>query len=401
MSSVRGRARGSLALVALGALALGSAASQAEAAPPPPPNALVGVSPDQWAARQGTELGLLVNRASPGACDRVRVTIDGKSRTVESPKFPLTVKIAPSDPIYPKRSGKIDVSVEGLAAACTGRVTTAFTFDVTPRPARPAPGAPAPSNPSGPAGGGAGGAGGAAGGAAGLPPSAPAPTAKLASMLVPDGSFAEDDPQKLRLHGAGACRFDLTIARVDAGAPGQKSWAVGPLALDSGALLFNGTHFDTLAEGSYSAKAIGKDGCAGTATIDFKVTPKNSAKLVKGQPKIILDKKPISGPAFSRSKDSNVLFSVSLPQSILDEPSAGCCEIEYAFKNPYGAWEVYGGGPIQDASFGGAIKTGNAVVYKSVSGFKQGTEWRVRVRGFKYKTSFEWSDWLEFKTDQN
>ena len=385
MFSVRGRS-GSLGLVALLALVAGVSSSSAEAAAPAP-NALVGVSPDQWAARQGTELGLLVNRGTAGSCDRVRITVDGKSRVVEKPAFPLSVKIAPSDPIYPSRSGKIDVAVEGLAAGCTGRVTTAFNFDATPRPApRPASTPSAPS-PGAPAGG------------ANLPPSAPAPTGKLSSMLVPDGSFAEDDPQKLRVIGSGACRLDLTIARIDAGAPGQKTWTVGPLGLENGAFLFNGTHFDTLAEGSYSAKAVGKDGCTGTATIDFKVTARSTVKLVKGQPKIALDKKPISGPAFRRTKDFNILFAVTVPQSIIDEPSAGCCELEYSYKNVYGAWEVYGGGPIQDSSFGGAVKTGSSVVYKSVSSFKEGTEWRVRARAFKYKTSFEWSEWLEFKVD--
>ena len=47
------------------------------------------------------------------------------------------------------------------------------------------------------------------------------------------------------------------------------------------------------------------------------------------------------------------------------------------------------------------MKTGSAVAYKSVSGFREGAEWRVRVRGFKYKTAFEWSDWLLFRVDQN
>jgi hypothetical protein len=394
MFSARGRVGCSLALVALGVLAAGASPSTAEAAPPPSPNALVGVSPDQWAARQGTPLGLLVKRASAGTCEGLRVSVDGKSRVVSNPSFPFTFAIAANDPLYPTRSGKIDVAVEGLSATCTGRVTTAFTFDTTPRPTRATPNAPnAPTAPTAPSGGGA---------AAGtLPSNTPKATGKLASMLVPDGSFAEDDPQKLRVQGSGACRLDLTIARVDAGAPGRKTWSVGPVVLDAGAHLFNGTHFDTLAEGSYSAEAVGKDGCTGTATIDFKVTPKNTVKLVKGQPKIALEKKPISGPAFLRTKDSNILFSVTLPQSVLDEPSAGCCELEYGYKNAYGAWEVYGGGPIQDPSFGGAMKTGNSVVYKSVSGFREGAEWRVRVRGFKYKTGFEWSDWLELKVDQN
>lgn len=391
MFSARRRRGSSFGLVALVALVAGAGAAEAA---PAAPNALAGVAPDQWAARSGTELGLVVQRGSAGTCDRVRVTVDGKSRIVDKPKFPLAVKIAPGDAIYPTRNGKIDVAVEGLAADCTGRVTTAFTFDTTPRPTRPAGGG-APASGGAPSGGGAGGTG-----LGSLPSSSPPPSGKLASMLVPDGSFAEDDPQKLRLQGSGACRIDLTIARVDA-TPSQKSWTIGPLGLDAGPLLFNGTHFDTLAEGSYSAKAVGKDACTGTATIDFKVTPKRTVKLVKGQPKIELDKKPLSGPAFLRSKDSNILFSVKLPQSILDEPSAACCELEYSFKNAHGAWEVYGGGPIQDSSFGGAIKTGSAVVYKSVSSYREGTEWRVRVRGLKYKTSFEWSDWLEFKVDQN
>lgn len=397
MFSVRGGV-GSFALALLGSLALGALASnEAEAAPPPSPSALTGVAPDQWAARQGTELGLVVQRATAGACAAVRVTVDGKSRVVESPSFPLAIKIAPNDPIYPTRDGRIDVAVEGLAPGCTGRVTTKFTFDATPRAAR-SPGSALPGGGGAPAGSGAAG-GGAPGGATPLPSNAPAPPGKIASLLVPDGSFAEDDPQRLRVHGAGACRFDLSITRVDV-VGGQKGWSVGPLALDGGPLLFNGTHFDTLGEGSYSAKAVGKDGCSGAATIDFKVTPKKTVKLVKGQPKIQLEKKPISGPAFSRTKDSNILFAVSLPQAVLDEPSAACCEIEYAYKNAYGAWEVYGGGPIQDGSFGGAMKTGSTVVFKSVSGFREGAEWRVRVRGLKYRTGFEWSEWLDFKVDQ-
>lgn len=399
MFIVRGRAVRSVALVAFGALVAAFSSNLAAAAPAASPNALVGVSPDQWAARQGTRLGFLLKRSSPGSCEGVRVTVDGKSRIETKPTFPFTFQVAPGDPLYPTRSGKIDVAVEGLSASCTGRVTTAFTFDATPRSSAP----PSSASPTPAATAGTAAAGAAAGGGVEptLPSGTPKATGKLASILVPDGSFAEDDPQKLRVHGGGACRFDLTIARVDADAPGQKTWSVGPVVLDPGALLFNGTHFDTLAEGSYSAKAVGKDGCTGAATIDFKVTPKNTVKLVKGQPKVSLDKKPLSGPAFRRTKDHDILFAVTLPQSVLDEPSAGCCELEYGYKNAFGAWEVYGGSPTQDSSFGGAMKTGNAVVFKSVSAFREGAEWRVRVRAFKYKTSFEWSDWLEFKVDQN
>jgi hypothetical protein len=40
-------------------------------------------------------------------------------------------------------------------------------------------------------------------------------------------------------------------------------------------------------------------------------------------------------------------------------------------------------------------------VAQSVSGFKQGTEWRMKVRAAKFRTTFKWCDWLEFKVDQN
>ncbi len=56
---------------------------------------------------------------------------------------------------------------------------------------------------------------------------------------------------------------------------------------------------------------------------------------------------------------------MSLPQSVLDEPSAGCCELEYGYKNAFGAREVYGPSPTQDSPFGGAMKTGNAMAFKS------------------------------------
>ncbi|AKU96026.1 hypothetical protein AKJ09_02690 [Labilithrix luteola] len=95
----------------------------------------------------------------------------------------------------------------------------------------------------------------------------------------------------------------------------NQTFPVLPMKLDSGATLYNGTHFGTLAEGSYHASVTGKNGCSGTAAIDFKVTPKVSTKKVLGKPTI---------------------------------------------------------------SF-----------------------WRVKVRAYKFKTEFEWSDWLEFKVDQN
>ena len=57
--------------------------------------------------------------------------------------------------------------------------------------------------------------------------------------------------------------------------------------------------------------------------------------------------------------------------------------------------------PFNDSSFGLAVSQQAGVVPKSVSGFTQGTQWRVKVRGYKYKVEFEWSDWLQFKTDQN
>ena len=235
-----------------------------------------------------------------------------------------------------------------------------------------------------------------------IPPSAKPATGTITSLQVPGGSFAEDEAQKLQVFGAGGCALDLAIKKVDAAGGFDKTFDVKPLGLDGSPSLYNGTHFDTLAEGSYSAKVTGKNGCSGTATIDFKVTPKTSTKLVKGQPNLSLEKGPIAGPAFKKSKDSNIVFVVKLPMDVKDEPNVAACEVEYDFKNAYGGWEVYGtSSPIQDGSFGGAVTQPQASVYKSVSGFKEGTEWRMRVRAYQYKTQFEWSDWLYFQVDQN
>ena len=71
------------------------------------------------------------------------------------------------------------------------------------------------------------------------------------------------------------------------------------------------------------------------------------------------------------------------------------------FRSEYGGWEPLPNSPFQDASWNLAVKQPAAVANKSVSGFTQGTLWRVKVRAYKYKTEFEWSDWLEFRVDQN
>jgi hypothetical protein len=224
---------------------------------------------------------------------------------------------------------------------------------------------------------------------------------KLVSMQVPGGSFAEDEAQKLQVNGQGGCAFDLAISNKSYGGSYEQTWPVQPMGLDSGATLYNGTHFGTLAQGSYHAQATAKNGCTGSAGVDFKVTEKTSTKTVKGAPTLSFDQKPKSGSAFSKSKDSNIWFKVQVPQSVKDEPSASCCDIEFDFLNAYGGWEALPNSPFNDSSFGLAVSQQAGVVPKSVSGFTQGTKWRVKVRAYKYKTQFEWSDWLEFTVDQN
>lgn len=247
-------------------------------------------------------------------------------------------------------------------------------------------GSPAPGSP--PAGGGGGGG------------SKPA-TGKITAMSVPGGSFAEDDPQKILVNGLGGCALDLAISNQSYGGSYNQTNNVLPVKLDSGATLYNGTHFGTLAEGSYHATATGKAGCTGTAAIDFKVTPKNSTKKILGKPTIAFDKAPISGTAYKKSKDSNIWFKVTLPQNIKSEQYASCCDVEFDYQNEFGGWEPLPNSPFNDSSFVLAVTQPAGVVNKSVSYFTNGTHWRMKVRAFKFKTEFEWSDWVEFTVDQN
>jgi hypothetical protein len=226
-------------------------------------------------------------------------------------------------------------------------------------------------------------------------------TGKIASMSVPGGSFAEDDPQKLLVNGQGGCGLDLTISNQSYGGSYNQTSAVLPMKLDAGATLYNGSHFGTLAEGSYHATATGKNGCTGTAAIDFKVTAKTSTKKVLGKPTLGFDQQPKSGSAYSKSKDSNIWFKVTVPQSVKGEPSASCCDVELDFQNEFGGWEPLPNSPFSDAGYSLAVTQQAAVVNKSVSYFTNGTHWRMKVRAYKFKTEFEWSDWVEFTVDQN
>ncbi|MBL8515832.1 MAG: hypothetical protein JNM76_02590 [Betaproteobacteria bacterium] len=230
--------------------------------------------------------------------------------------------------------------------------------------------------------------------------SAPKASGAITNMIVPGGSFAVDDPQKIQVNGSGACGFDLRIWNTNYGGTHDKTVAIAPMNLANGALLYNGTHFATLAEGSYSASATGKVGCAEVAQIDFKVTAPKLIKKVPGKPTLSVDAPPKSGGTYSKSKDGVINFKVALPKLVREEPNASCCDIEYNFKNQYGAWEVLQPAPISDSSFGLAMKQSSAVVGKSVSGFTQGTQWRMKVRASKFQVDFDWSDWLEFKTTQ-
>lgn len=478
---------------------------------------LVNLSSPTQVFLRGAPLRFTALRGKPGTCTEVRVTIDGKSRIDKNPTFPYAIEVGSRDAIYPTKSGKYDIVVEGLAPTCVGRLTYTFAYNVSNKgvitdvvpggfeypngPARLtvmghglcklrvatydapynhntssplamefvrepvqlphtielsrgtqfggqlvaevlalevkadgapnpevkqqpgfegcsvsvpgnastfmlqktfqtfAPGTKPPANANANGGGGSPTAAGSGGASAGQYAAA---TGKISTLQVPGGSFAEDEAQKLLVSGSGGCGLDLSIKRLDAGGSFDKSWPVNPVALDKGATLYNGTHFDTLAEGSYTAKVVGKNGCTGTATIDFKVTPRTTTKSVKGKPTIAFEKGPIAGSAFRRTKDGNVNFVVKVPQSVKDEPYAGCCDIEFDYRNAYGGWEALPNSPFNDSSFGLAItQPGGGIVPKSVSGFKEGTFWRVKVRAYKYKTEFEWSDWLEFQVDQN
>ena len=226
-------------------------------------------------------------------------------------------------------------------------------------------------------------------------------TGKISALSVPGGSFAEDDAQKLLVNGQGGCALDLAISNQSYGGSYNQTNAVNPVKLDSGATLYNGTHFGTLAEGSYHATATGKSGCTGSAAIDFKVTPKNSTKKVLGKPTLGFDKQPLSGGVFTKSKDSNIWFKVTLPQSIKTEPNASCCDVEFDYQNEFGGWEPLPNSPFSDSSYGLAMTQQAGVVNKSVSYFTNGTRWRMKVRAYKFKTEFEWSDWVEFTVNQN
>jgi hypothetical protein len=284
----------------------------------------------------------------------------------------------------------------------TGTLYTSRTVLYGP-PAKSVPGPGKDNTTSG--GSSSGGSGGTptpsgGGGGGGAPPTQPA-TGKIASMQVPGGSFAEDDPQKIQVNGTGGCGFDLAISNKTYGGSYDQTWPVLPVKLDGGATLYNGTHFGTLAEGSYHATSTGKNGCTGAAAIDFKVTPKNSTKKVLGKPTLSFDKQPVSGDTFWVSKDSNIWFKVVVPQSVKDEPYASCCDVEFDYMNPYGGWEALPNSPFNDPSYGLAVSQQAGVVNKSVSYFSQGTTWRMKVRAYKFKTEFEWSDWLPFKVDMH
>ena len=259
-----------------------------------------------------------------------------------------------------------------------------------------------PSNnpPSHPNGQGGNGGGAPPPGGSSIPPAPKPAVGQIASMLVPDGSFAEDDPQKLQVNGQGGCAMSLAISNKSYGGSFDQAYPVNPVKLDGGATLYNGTHFGTLAEGSYHAQATGTGGCTGSAGIDFKVTPKVSTKKVLGKPTISFDQQPKSGSAFSAA-DSNIWFKVTVPQSIKDEPYASCCDIELDYKNEYGGWEPLPNSPFNDSSYVLAITQQAGVVPRSVSYFSNGTQWRIKVRGYKFQTEFEWSDWVEFQVNQH
>ena len=261
------------------------------------------------------------------------------------------------------------------------------------------------SQPSSTQGGNQGGGQGGGGappppGGGSLPSTKPA-VGVISAMSVPGGSFAEDDPQKLQVSGQGGCAMNLQLTNKSYGGSYDQPVLVNPVKLDTGATLYNGTHFGTLAEGSYHAQATGTGGCTGTAGIDFKVTAKNSTKKVLGKPTVSFDQQPKSGGTFTSSKDGNIWFKVTVPQSIKDEQYASCCDIELDYKNEYGGWEPLPNSPFSDSSYGLAVSQQAGVVPRSVSYFTNGTQWRVKVRGYKFKTEFEWSDWVEFKVDQH
>ncbi len=267
-----------------------------------------------------------------------------------------------------------------------------------PAPTRPAPATPAPAGT--PSGSGQPPGGGAPPAPGGLPSGTKPATGNITGMSVPGGSFAEDEAQKLQVLGSGGCGFDLQISNKTYGGTYDKTVPVAPMKLGP-STLYNGTHFGTIGEGSYKATATGKNGCTGVESIDFKVTAKTSTKKVLGKPVLTFDQQPKSGNAFMASKDSNIWFKVAVTQSVKDEPYASCCDVEFDYQNEYGGWEPLPNSPFQDASWSLAVKQPAAVVNKSVSYFSQGTLWRVKVRAYKFRTEFEWSDWVEFRVNQN
>jgi hypothetical protein len=241
---------------------------------------------------------------------------------------------------------------------------------------------------------------GGGGGGGSLPSNKPA-TGAISALSVPGGSFAEDDPQKLQVNGQGGCAMNLQLTNKSYGGSFDQTYPVNPVKLDTGATLYNGTHFGTLAEGSYHAQATGTGGCTGTAGIDFKVTAKTSTKKVPGKPVVSFDQQPKSGGVFTNSKDSNIWFKVTVPQAVKDEPYASCCDVELDYKNEYGGWEPLPNSPFSDSGYGLAVTQQAGVVNKSVSYFSNATQWRIKVRAYKFKTEFDWSDWVEFKVDQH
>jgi len=525
----------SLALSALslgGALALASGAGADPLQLPPrildPGARIINVSAATQVFHKTEPLRFNVLRAVAGTCAEVRVSIDGKQRAFKNVTFPWALEIPPGDALYPTKSEKYDVAVDGVLG-CSGRATFTFAYngsdkgvitdvqvsgfstgttpdqaqvlisghglcsirvatynapydrikstpnelqflyapvrlpvtvplkrsgsiaaqwgqdqvievyamavkaDGTPDdtgktysgftgctisipgrqsdfmfqktfPTTKAPkGGTSSGGNAGNGGGNTGGGntGGAPAGGGNVPSGNKPATGNITAMSVPGGSFAEDEAQKLQVNGTGGCALDLTLSNKMYNGSTEQTWPVNPVKLDSGALLYNGTHFGTLAEGSWRATATGKSGCTGTAQIDFKVTPKTSTKKVMGKPTITFDQKPKSGDTFMASKDSSIWFKVTVPQSIKDEPYASCCDIEYDYVNEYGGWEPLPSSPFSDASYALAVSQQAGVAMRSVSYFSNATRWRVKMRAYKYKTEFEWSDWLEFKVDQH
>lgn len=484
---------------------------------------LINVSGPSQVVHKGEALRVNVLRATPGGCAEVKLTIDGRSRIAKNATFPWTLDIGPSDAIFPTKTGKYELAIDGVAG-CTGHLGYVFAYNAsdmgvitdfqmvgwptpstaavviqghgqcmlrvatynapytggnqTPldlifndwKPVRlpvtvplkrsadvnaqfpgpqvveiimlgskhggaaedkykqafptfegcviqaagasqsglsvqrtwtPPKAAGASASSSGPGGNSGGGTPAGPGNAGGSSSPKPA-TGKITAMLVPGGSFAEDEAQKIQVNGTGGCGLDLTISNKSYGGSYEQTFPVLPRKLDGGATLYNGTDFGTLAEGSWKASAIGKNGCTGTATTDFKVTAKTSTKKIAGQPTISFDQPPKGGgDLFFASKDSNIWFKVTVPQAIKDEPYASCCDVEYDYMNEYGGWEPLPNSPFQDPSWGLAVKQAAGVANRSVSYFGQGTQWRVKVRAYKFKTQFDWSNWLQFRVDQH